>query len=345
MRRIFEGLFGNEPAKRRFSSAIMSGTLAHAFLIDGPPHSGKHTLALEIAAALNCENKNSENHSLPCRACNTCRRILGGSYTDIKELDREGSKASIGVDAVKDFKDDMFLSAGESAYKIYIINNAQLLTPQAQNALLTVMEEPPAGVIIMLLSSSSDKILTTIKSRAQYTAMQIFSQSELSEFLKNNVPEARTLANTEPSRLGAIIMRSGGSIGQAKLLLGAKSSEEAENSRQKTKRIIKALDVKAPYSELYSALSDLPDTRAEMAVALEEVLAAVSDIIKVRFGGASVPTEFFETGKEALEYSQIFSQKRLFRTSELLSEAHGYLTKNASSAAVISSLAAKIKFI
>ncbi len=342
---IFEGLFGNETAKRRFSSLIREGTLAHAFLIDGPRGSGKRTLALEIAAALNCENKEDKTSSLPCRQCNTCRRTLGGSYTDIKELRRDGTRATIGVDAVKDFKDDMFLSATESNYKIYIINDAQTLTPQAQNALLTVMEEPPSGVVIMLLSSSSDKVLTTIKSRAQYIAMEIFSSSALEKYLTEALPEARSMKLSDPERLSAIIMRSGGCIGQAKELMSQKSAEEAEKERQNVKRFIKALDVKVPYSELYSALSAFPSTRAELSRSLEEAISALADMIKSKNGGEGTPTEFFECAKEALEFSASLSQKRLYAVFGLLTESNEYLTKNASQQAVISSLAAKIRLL
>ncbi len=343
--KIFEGLFGNEPTKLRFSSAIRNGTLAHAFLIDGPAGSGKRTLAIEIAAALNCENKSDGTYALPCRSCNTCRRIFGGSYTDIKELDLKGGKASIGVGDVKDFKDDMFLSATESDFKIYIINNAHTLTAQAQNALLTVMEEPPSGVVIMLLSASSDKILTTIKSRTQYTAMQIFSPAELENYLTETMPEARSLKFSERERLSAIIMRSNGCIGQAKSLMNAKSAEEAEKERQNVKRVVKALDIRASYSELYSALSALPSLRPELLRALEEVICAVSDMIKAKCSGENAPTVFFENAAEARSYAAPLSQGRLFRVSALLCEYHSYLAKNASVAAVTASLATKIKLI
>ncbi len=341
---IFEGLFGNDAVKQRLSASVRSGALPHAFLIDGQDGSGKRTLAYELAAALSCENKGSTLYSLPCRRCNTCRRILEGSYTDIKELDKS-TRTSIGVDAVKDFKEDMFLTSTESEYKIYIIKNAHLLTPQAQNALLTVMEEPPAGVLILLLTPSPDKILTTVKSRAQYITMQRFSKDQLSAYLTENVPEALALSRSDPERFEAVLMRADGCIGRAKLLLSQKEAKASEEQRAAILSVIKALDPRAPYSELYSALKELPEQRSELSSALEELLSAVSDMIKVKNAEADGAMEFFISTDEARDASRMLSQGRLFSVSHLIIQMNEYLTKNAPVFSVICALAAKIKML
>ena len=177
MSKYFSALYGNEAVKDRLGRAIRSGTLAHAFLVSGPDGSGKTTLAMEIAAALNCERR--EGAELPCHVCNTCRRIKDGSFIDVKWLEKPKDKMTIGVGEVRTFREDMFLSATESDYKIYIIDNADKMTPNAQNALLKVLEEPPSNVVIFMLSESDDAILTTIKSRAQYVAMERFDEDGL----------------------------------------------------------------------------------------------------------------------------------------------------------------------
>jgi DNA polymerase-3 subunit gamma/tau len=91
-------------------------------LIVGPSGSGKSTLAREIAMAINCEKRNEGAYPMPCGFCNTCRRIREGNFTDIKYLEKPKDRATIGVEAVKDFREDMFLSATESERKIYIID-------------------------------------------------------------------------------------------------------------------------------------------------------------------------------------------------------------------------------
>ena len=140
MRRYFTRLHGNDTVKKRLGAAILSESLNHALLIAGPDGSGKNTLATEIAAALNCEKKGDQVSPLPCGTCNTCRRIYEENYTDIKRLKRDSSKATIGVEELRLFREDMFLSATESDYKIYIIEDADKMTPNAQNALLKVLE-------------------------------------------------------------------------------------------------------------------------------------------------------------------------------------------------------------
>ena len=125
VRDVFPKLYGNAVTKSRLGAAIQNGTLPHAFLIDGEAGSGKMTLALEIAAALNCENKDAHAHSLPCYNSNNCKRILGGGHVDVHVLERADGRATIGVQEIKDMRSDMFLSSTESDYKIYIVRDTE----------------------------------------------------------------------------------------------------------------------------------------------------------------------------------------------------------------------------
>ena len=135
MRRYFPRLYGNKKTKERIGSAIDNKTLPHAFLVIGESGSGKTTLATEIAAALNCERRGDASSALPCGECNCCRRIYDGNFPDLKVLSKQKDRATIGVDAIKDFREDMFLSSTESEYKIYVIDDAECMTTEAQNAL------------------------------------------------------------------------------------------------------------------------------------------------------------------------------------------------------------------
>ena len=138
MRRYFPALLGNEKTKSRIGAAIDGGTLPHALLIGGAFGSGKTTLAIEIAAALNCEKKGDGASSLPCGECGCCKRIRELNFPDLKVLSKPKDRATLGVDAIKDFREDMFLSSTESDYKIYVIDDAETMTTEAQNALLVL---------------------------------------------------------------------------------------------------------------------------------------------------------------------------------------------------------------
>ena len=345
MRKYFESLYGNDAVKKRFSSAILSGTLPHAFLIDGPRGAGKKLLAKEISAALCCENKTNQSFALPCHECNTCRRISEGSYTDVKMLTKPSGKSTIGVDAVKDFKEDMYLSAVEGEFKIYIIDSAECLTPQAQNALLTIMEEPPPSVVIFLLSSSSDKILSTIKSRTQFVAMERFTKERLEEYLMSQVPGAKALKLGDQNAFYAVLSKSDGYIGAAMELILPESARIIQDEHSAVLRFMRALEPRTTFSKLYSAVKGLPEARGELAMALEDILKAIGDLVKVKQAKSEVHLAFYSSKEEVADTVKLFSLARLFKIYELVLAAHEKITKNAMTGTVMASLCANIKMI
>lgn len=336
MRSFFNRLYGNGKAKERLSSAILSDTLNHALLICGPEGSGKRTLAAEICAALNCESKRSALTSLPCGKCNNCRRIYEDNYPDIKKLRRESSKATIGVEELRLLREDMFLSATESEYKIYIIEEADKMTPNAQNALLKVLEEPPRAVMIILLCEEADKILTTVKSRAQTVTMQRFSPTEIADYL---ISRGRIQSEDKAKTVGDI-MSADGRIGKAVDILTAPDTVKAE--RESALSILRALRVGAPYSELYAAVNALPQKRAELSEALDTLSVALSDLIKYK-SDRNAPLTFFVNTESAREISEGISQKRLLAVYDAVRDAALDNSRNANISALTSCLGAKIK--
>lgn len=338
MRRFFTRLYGNGKVKMRLGEAILSKRQNHALLIAGPDGSGKNTLAIEIAAALNCENKSANERPLPCGTCNTCRRIYEGNYTDVKRLRRESSKATIGVEELRVFREDMFLSSTESEHKIYIIEEADRMTANAQNALLKVLEEPPRSVMIIMLCEESDKILTTIKSRAQLIPMQRFMPSEILDYLTS----AKLVNISDSRRVEEDIMSADGRIGRALEIL--ESPEEVEADRRLALSVISALKPSAPYLELYTAVMALPQKRVELSAALEEISLALSDLIKVKFSESAVLT-FFGNRDDALSVAEGLSAKKLLAVYDAVRDAADDNAKNANISALITCLGAKIKLI
>lgn len=332
MENFFSGLFGNEQSKRRLATAIRGGTLAHAFLLSGPDGSGKMTFAKEISAALNCEKRNNPSEALPCHSCNTCRRIFDDGFIDIKTLKKPKDKATIGVGEIRYFREDMFLSATESDYKIYIIDDAEKMTPNAQNALLKVLEEPPSNVIVFLLSASDDAILTTIKSRTQHIAMQRFDEDELEKYFGGSANGKRE-----------ILMCADGCIGRAKELI-SESSEDAVTMRRTTERLIEAMKPGEPYSALYSAIKELPTKKDELAEALENLTVALRDLILLKFD-KEAPCLFFTSRERGAKLAGEHSSKRLIAIYDIVRDSLEDLSKNANVNAMITCLGARIKLI
>ncbi len=341
MREIFGGLWGNSATKERVGSAIISHTVPHSFLIDGAVGSGKYTLATEIAAALNCDFKDSQDKPLPCRECESCKKILGEGHVDVHVLSREGGKATIGVEAVRDFRADMYLSATEAEYKIYIVKEAERLTVEAQNALLTVMEEPPKNVVIILLSAGTDKILTTIKSRAQYIAMSRFSCEEIATYIKENTPEARALSVSDAEGFATAIISADGCIGPAKELLTGTRREDIKIEREAALDVIRALGRGTPYDVLYSAVGALPQKRKEFEESLERVILAISDLVKLHYD-ENAALSFFTKRGEAEELLDKIGTAKLLRVHDAVLKIHEENTKNANITTLTSALTAKL---
>ena len=342
VRRHFTEIFGNDFHKNRIASAILEDRLPHALLIDGPSGSGKESFAKEIAAALNCECKHDNSLALPCGKCNTCRRIRDNSYTDVKVLRKSSDKATLGVREIKEFRADMYLSATESGYKVYIIDEAEKMTTEAQNALLIILEEPPKNVIIMLLASGTDSILTTIKSRTQYIAMSRFNIAELAKYIEEKNNDARRLAAINPSAYKDLLVSADGRIGRAQELLNPKTGAENEEKRKEIIDIISSLSASVPYTKLYEAIAGLPTKRTEFADALELLISALSDIIQAKKSDSFTPV-FFTDVKTAKTYSSDLPLIRLMRIYDLVAKTHSECAKNVNVTLAAANLAAGIK--
>ena len=342
MRVYFPRLLGNDDTKSRIGAAIENGTLAHAFLISGPSGSGKTTLVTEMAAAINCEMAQNTDCALPCGKCSTCKRIYEGNFPDLKFLSKKREKATLGVDEVKDFREDMFLSSTEADKKIYVIDDAECMTVEAQNALLKVLEEPPSSVVILLLATECDRILTTIKSRAQYIAMTRFDEAALAEHIKAESISARAMSANEKERFDGIIMSADGRIGEAKRLFSAKLSEENDDARSHITAIVKLIGQKNSYDKIYASVNSLPQKRAELIPMLERLIGAIHDLVVVS-QTERVRTVFFASADEAKAVLADIPKRRLLYVYDAVLEAHELCVKNANVQNVLINLASKIK--
>ncbi len=342
VRSYFPRLLSNEETKKRIGNAITSHTVPHAFLIGGPSGSGKSTLALEIAAAMNCETKADKEGSLPCGRCSSCRRIYDGNYPDVKILRKKKDKATLGVEPVKDFREDMFLSSTESENKIYIIDDAECMTPEAQNALLKVLEEPPSSVTIILLAKECDRILTTIKSRAQYIPMSRFDDEMLAEQLLKESPDARALKATDKARFMGLIMSADGRLGLAKSLINKRLSDENEEERSEIVELIRSIGQKPSYAVIYSAISRFPTKRVELSMTLERIMSALRDLIVIKYD-RSAKTVFFPSADEAVRLCGDISARRLVAVYDTINESHELISRNANVSNLIASLCSNIR--
>ena len=344
MRSYFPTLVGNEATSRRLGEAIRGGTFPHAHLIVGPAGSGKHTLALGIAAALNCENAARDELPLPCGICNTCRRIREWNFTDVKLLRRTEGRATIGVEEVRAFREDMFLSASESSHKIYIVEDFDTATPPAQNALLKVLEEPPSDVVILLLADGCGKILTTIQSRIQLTRMRRLEPQVIEDYLLKKSPDAKALYERDAEGFRAAVLRADGKLGAALTDVTGKENESTKKARAVTEALLRASLPNTPYPAVRAAVFALPTKRAELSDALDDVLLALRDLLLVKCRAEETPL-FYTNRRAAEEDAAPMTKKRILRLFDLFSEAAGYNRQNGNITAILSDLSAKLKTV
>lgn len=151
-------IIGHEKIKKQLGKTLETGSIGHAYLFVGKNGIGKKLLAKEFAKSIMCECSNDLNY---CNKCDSCATFESGS--DFKMI--YPTKNVIKVDEIRDFCGELFLLPTKSKRKVFIIDDAECMNEQAQNALLKVLEEPPLYATIILITSNKEKLLNTIKSR------------------------------------------------------------------------------------------------------------------------------------------------------------------------------------
>lgn len=157
----FDNILGHEQIIEHLTNAIASDKVNHAYIFHGPEKSGKMMLAEAFAMALQCQ----EGQAHACQECRSCKQAMDHNHPDIIYVSHE-KPGTIGVDDIrKQLNNDIVIKPYSSRYKIYIVDEAEKMNVQAQNALLKTIEEPPAYAVILLLTTNADGFLPTILSR------------------------------------------------------------------------------------------------------------------------------------------------------------------------------------
>lgn len=159
--KVFEDVAGQPHITNTLKNELENGRLAHAYIFTGPRGTGKTTCAKILAKAANCQNLRNGD---PCNECESCRGIDSGSVLDVVEIDAASNN---GVDNIRDLREETAFTPVSSKYRVYIIDEAHMLSAGAFNALLKTLEEPPAYVIFILATTEAHKIPATILSRCQ----------------------------------------------------------------------------------------------------------------------------------------------------------------------------------
>jgi len=191
----FSGITGQEHVARTLKHALSRGQLTHAYLFCGPRGTGKTTAAKILARAVNCRNYPVPE---PCGECISCRNILNGVSMDVIEMDAASNR---GIEEIRDLRERTRYASGESRYKVYIIDEAHMLTNEACNAFLKTLEEPPPGVIFILATTDPSRLPSTIVSRCQRFDFHLLRLSQIAQRLSQVIEEEGWLAEEEALKL------------------------------------------------------------------------------------------------------------------------------------------------
>lgn len=201
----FKDIIGHEQVIAHLSSSLKNKKVSHAYIFNGEDGCGKNLLAKCFAKALQCEAGYGDS----CEMCRSCKQVESGNQPDIRWVTHEKA-GSIGVDEIREqVNNDIVIKPYSSKYKIYIIDEAEKMTPQAQNALLKTIEEPPSYGIIMLLTNNALALLPTITSRCVTLNMKAIDQTKVRDYLMKEyeIPDykAKVCASFAQGNMGKAI--------------------------------------------------------------------------------------------------------------------------------------------
>ena len=260
----FNNIIGHEEIIGHLKNAIESGKISHSYIFTGEPGSGKKLLAGTFASTLQCEAGGTE----PCQKCDSCKKAMGKNHPDIIMVSHE-KPGTITIDEIRDqVINDIDIRPYYSPYKIYIIADADLMTPQAQNALLKTIEEPPEYAVILFLTNTLDVLLQTVRSRCIIMNLRSVDTKLIQQYLmqKYQLPDyqARVCAAYAQGNVGKAIMMA--------------TSEHFREMQDFLLRLLKRVDDMEVY-EIVAAIHDMTTYKMDIRDLIDLMMVWYRDVL------------------------------------------------------------------
>lgn len=260
----FKDVVGHKDIINYIRNAVKEDQVSHAYILNGDRGAGKKLLANLFAATLLCE-KGGPN---PCNECHSCKQAESGNHPDIIRVTHEKPN-SIGVDDIREqVNNTIMIKPYQGPYKIYIIDHADLMTPQAQNALLKTIEEPPAYAVIMLLTENAQVLLPTINSRCVMLKLRYIKDTLIKKYLMETleIPDYKADVCTAFAQ---------GNMGRAIMLA---HSEHFNEIREEAVQLLKYIH-EMELSEIVQAVNKITVYKLEITDYLDIIMIWYRDVL------------------------------------------------------------------
>ena len=324
--KTFADLVGQDAVVRTLSSAIESGKIAHAYLFSGPRGSGKTSAAKIMARCLNCERGPTPE---PDNTCPACVSMLEGTALDVLEIDAASNR---GIDEIRALRDAVKFAPSSMRYKIYIIDEAHMLTKEGANAFLKTLEEPPAHAIFILATTEPEKLPVTILSRCQRYAFRRIAIPVMIERMRE-IAAAENIS-IDDAALAAIAYRADGGLRDALTMLeqvaafadGAITSATLDLAFGATGRVFArgladAMLARDP-SAVLRTVEEASDAGTDMTILCRALIGEFRNVLVARVDPALLARDLApEDAADATRRAADIAQATIVRALRLLADA------------------------
>ncbi len=281
-------------------------------MLVGPAGCGKKTLARALAAEL-ARHDGAEEAMV--------ERVKSGHSPDVLTIPT--AEKRIGIDTVRAFVSTVYLTPNELDFKMYIFDGADRLTPQAQNALLKIIEEPPKRVYILLLVQNPGALLQTVRSRVISVNMQTFEAEEVQRYLGAD----ELFAGADEARLAFAMKMSGGALGAVRTLADPENKEyDAYLAACEALAALGKKNRSVSYFEFLAALTSFADSGEKLALLLKYLICLYRDILSAQ-NSEELPLEILDDDT-AVHYASLFSVRTVLAALEKLAEVQRNMAFN-----------------
>ena len=260
----FKDVGGHKDIINYIRNAVREDKVSHAYILNGERGAGKKMLANLFAATLLCEKGGPD----PCNECHSCRQAESGNHPDIIKVTHEKPN-SISVDDIREqVNNTIMIKPYQGPYKVYIIPQADMMTPQAQNALLKTIEEPPEYAVIMLLTENADTLLPTINSRCVMLKLRNIKDTLIKKYLMETmqVPDYKADMCTAFAQ---------GNMGRAIMLANSEHFNEIRDEAVQLLKYINEMEL----SEIVQAVSRITAYKLEINDYLDIIMIWYRDVL------------------------------------------------------------------